>query len=117
MQGLGRHLWQLLAEVTLTMAQARKRKLKEKKAPELPVLNPTAAGIDIGATEIYVAVHPDPGDPEPRTLVRHFHRGPPSVSGLAQELPGELRRDGINRRLLDLRCSRSWKSVALKFAW
>ena len=41
------------------MSQARKRKLKEKKAPELPVLNPTAAGIDIGATEIYVAVHPD----------------------------------------------------------
>ena len=39
------------------MAQAKKRTLKEKKAPELPVLNPTAAGIDIGATEIYVAVH------------------------------------------------------------
>lgn len=50
------------------MRQAKKRKLKEKKAPELPVLNPAAAGIDIGATEIYVAVHPD-CDPEP---VRSF---------------------------------------------
>jgi transposase len=50
------------------MGEAKKRKLKEKKAPEMPVLNPTAAGIDIGATEIYVAVHPD-CDPEP---VRSF---------------------------------------------
>ncbi len=50
------------------MWQARKRKLKEKKAPELPVLNPATAGIDIGATEIYVAVHPD-CDAEP---VRSF---------------------------------------------
>jgi transposase len=50
------------------MWQARKRKLKEKKAPELPVLNPATAGIDIGAMEIYVAVHPD-CDPEP---VRSF---------------------------------------------
>ena len=38
------------------MSEARKRKLKEKKAPELPVLNPATAGIDIGAAEIYVAV-------------------------------------------------------------
>jgi hypothetical protein len=46
------------------MSQPGKRNVREKKAPELPVLNPTAAGIDIGATEIYVAVHPD-CDPEP----------------------------------------------------
>lgn len=50
------------------MAQARKRSQKEKKAAEMPVLNANAAGIDIGATEIYVAVHPD-SDPEP---VRSF---------------------------------------------
>jgi len=50
------------------MSQTKKRKLKEKKATELPVLNPNAAGIDIGATEIYVAVHPD-RVPEP---VRSF---------------------------------------------
>lgn len=59
------------------MAEARKRKLREKKAPELPVLNPTAAGIDIGATEIYVAVHPD-CDPEPvrsfATFTEDLHR-------------------------------------------
>jgi hypothetical protein len=36
------------------MTQARMRRFKEKQAPELPVLNPTAAGIGIG--EIYVVV-------------------------------------------------------------
>jgi transposase len=50
------------------MPQSKKRNLKQTKAPELPVLDPTAAGVDIGATEIYVAVHPD-CDPEP---VRSF---------------------------------------------
>jgi transposase len=57
------------------MAQRKKRKTKE--APELPVLNPTAAGIDIGATEIYVAVHPD-SDPDPvrsfATFTEDLHR-------------------------------------------
>ncbi len=59
------------------MAQARKRKQKEKKAAEMPVLNANAAGIDIGATEIYVAVHPD-CDPEPvrsfATFTEDLHR-------------------------------------------
>ena len=59
------------------MSQTKKRKLKEKKAPELPVLNPTVAGIDIGATEIYVAVHPD-CDPDPvrsfATFTEDLHR-------------------------------------------
>jgi len=58
------------------MSEAKKRKLKEK-APELPVLNPMAAGIDIGATEIYVAVHPD-SDLEPvrsfATFTEDLHR-------------------------------------------
>ena len=54
------------------MAQARKRSQKEKKAAEMPVLNANAAGIDIGAFEIYVAVHPD-SDPEP---VLRFTRTP-----------------------------------------
>jgi len=57
------------------MAQAKKRRAKE--APELPVLNATAAGIDIGAREIYVAVHPD-SDPEPvrcfATFTEDLHR-------------------------------------------
>jgi transposase len=59
------------------MSRAKKRKLKEKKEPELPVLNPNAAGIDIGATEIYVAVRPG-RDPEPvrcfPTFTEDLHR-------------------------------------------
>ena len=59
------------------MSQTRKRKIREKKVPELPVLNPAAAGIDIGATEIYVAVHPD-CDAEPvrcfATFTGDLHR-------------------------------------------
>ena len=37
---------------------------KKSKAVSLPVVDPDAAGIDIGATQIFVAVPPD-RDPEP----------------------------------------------------
>ena len=48
----------------------RKRVSKSKKVA-LPVLNPDAAGIDIGATEIYVAVPAD-RDPEPVRMFATF---------------------------------------------
>ena len=48
----------------------RKRVSKNKKVA-LPVLNPDAAGIDIGATEIYVAVPAD-RDPEPVRMFATF---------------------------------------------
>jgi transposase len=48
----------------------RKRVNKTKKVA-LPVLNPDAAGIDIGATEIYVAVPAD-RDPEPIRMFATF---------------------------------------------
>jgi hypothetical protein len=44
----------------------------------MPVLNPTAAGIDIGATEIYVAVHPD-CDPEPVRSYATFTKDLPTL--------------------------------------
>ena len=46
------------------MSEAKRRKQKQSHAAEPPILNPAAAGIDIGATEIYVAVRSD-RDPEP----------------------------------------------------
>ena len=47
------------------MSRAKKRKTRATKgANEMPILRPNAAGIDIGATEIYVAVPPD-RDSEP----------------------------------------------------
>ena len=49
------------------MSGANKRKDQRAKAKgELPVLNPNAAGVDIGATEIYVAVPPE------ELRARHF---------------------------------------------
>jgi transposase len=60
------------------MAQTKRRKRKASKTQsELPVLNPNAAGVDIGATEIYVAVRAD-RDPEPvrcfPTFTEDLHR-------------------------------------------
>jgi len=51
-------------------AMSRKRKNNKKKvsAPTLYCLNPNAAGVDVGATEIYIAV---PVDRDPQA-VRHF---------------------------------------------
>lgn len=49
---------------------SRKRLGKSKKVA-MPVLNPDAAGIDIGATEIYVAVPAD-RDPEPVRMFATF---------------------------------------------
>lgn len=60
------------------MSRAKERKGKDsKKASELPILRPNAAGVDIGATEIFVAVAPD-RDPEPvrsfPTFTEDLHR-------------------------------------------
>lgn len=46
------------------MSRAKKRKTKAAGTSELPILRPNAAGVHIGATEIFVAVPPD-RDPEP----------------------------------------------------
>ena len=60
------------------------RKTKSKKTTAvLPVLHPDAAGVDIGATEIYVAVPPD-RDPE---SVRSFQT-------FTEDLMAEIRRSG-----------------------
>jgi transposase len=47
------------------------RKRTSKKKVTLPILNPDAAGIDIGATEIYVAVPAEP-DSEPVRMFLTF---------------------------------------------
>ncbi|HEX9155922.1 MAG TPA: transposase, partial [Nitrospira sp.] len=59
------------------------RKTKSKKTTAtLPVLHPDAAGVDIGATEIYVAVPPD-RDPE---SVRSFQTFTEDLMALADWL-------------------------------
>lgn len=60
------------------MSRTNKRKTQDSKwKADLPTLNPDAAGIDIGATEIYVSVRPD-RDSEPvrvfPTFTEDLHR-------------------------------------------
>jgi hypothetical protein len=65
-----------------TMSRAKKRKMQAAKgAREWPVWRPNAAGVDIGATEIYAAGPPE-RDPEP---VPPF---PPSQRTLLVSCPG-----------------------------
>jgi transposase len=54
-----------------SMKDRMPRKRVSKKKVSLPVLSPDAAGIDIGATEIYVAVPAD-RDPEPVRMFATF---------------------------------------------
>lgn len=55
----------------------RKRSKESRKAAVLPLLRPNAAGVDIGAREIFVAVPPS-RDPEPvrsyATFTEDLHR-------------------------------------------
>jgi transposase len=70
------------------MSRAKKRNMKGARgASELPVLRPNAAGIDIGATEIFVAVPPD-RDPQ---AVRAF----PTFTEDLQRLADWLKACGI----------------------
>lgn len=60
------------------MSRSKKQKARDAKTKgELPILKSNAAGIDIGATEIYVSVPPD-RDPEPvrsfPTFTEDLHR-------------------------------------------
>jgi hypothetical protein len=43
---------------------ARRKTSKESRKAVLPLVSPNAAGVDIGAREVFVAVPPD-RDPEP----------------------------------------------------
>jgi len=62
------------------MAQHSKR--KQKKVQSMPVLQPNAAGVDIGAKEIFVAVDGD----RDRNPVRHFSTFTPDIHKAAQWL-------------------------------
>jgi len=73
---------------------ARKGK---RRCDQLPVLHADAAGIDIGASELFVAV-PGGRDADP---VRSFHAGSQRGSRLASALWSSICGDGINERLLD----------------
>jgi hypothetical protein len=60
-------------------------KKRQNREVKLPVLRSDAAGIDIGAEEIFVAVPAD-RDSEPVRRLRHFHGGFECVGRLADEM-------------------------------
>ena len=58
------------------MAKRKQLRTRKRRNRPAPTINPNAAGIDVGATEVYVAV-PTDRDPEPvrtfATFTRDFH--------------------------------------------
>jgi transposase len=60
-----------LSVIHLTEDHMSRKRMNKNKKVALPILNPDAAGIDIGATEIYVAVPPD-RDAEPVRMFASF---------------------------------------------
>ncbi|MCI0556924.1 MAG: IS110 family transposase [Nitrososphaera sp.] len=72
------------------MATKKAKQVSKRKNQQLPVMRPNAAGIDIGATEIYVAVPPD-HDSEGKD-VRSF----PTFTQDLYALADWLKRCGIN---------------------
>ena len=74
-------------------------KKSKRRCDQLPVLHPDAAGIDVGASELFVAVSAD-RDPHP---VRSFKRSLviSMTCGLAAGLRYLLGCDGVDQCLLD----------------
>ena len=79
---------------------ARNGKKKTQKQKSLPFIQPDAAGIDIGATEIYVAV-PEERDIRPVRKFATFTEDLHALGRLAHGLFNQNGGHGIDRSLLD----------------
>jgi len=73
---------------------------RKKRVQDLPVLHPDAAGIDIGASEVFVAVPAD-RDPEPVRSFATFTKDLNALADWLQKLPCSFGSDGVDQRLLD----------------
>ena len=80
------------------MARKRKKDTKANNAM-LPVMRPDAAGIDIGATEIFVAVPADRATENVRSFPTFTQAL--CLGGLVEAMRGEDGSDGIHRCVLD----------------
>ena len=78
----------------------RKHSPKPNTAAITRVVEPNAAGIDIGATEIFVAVPPD-RDAQPVRCFATFTCELEQICRVAQEVRRRERRHGVHRRILD----------------
>src|SRR3984893_19236190 len=83
---------------------AKKKHIKRKSAKAkhnrvLGIHNPHAAGVDIGATEIYIAVPPDRLEMNVRCFGT-FTQDLPSHRAVVERIQSYFRSDGIDRSLL-----------------
>ena len=97
------------------MARNGKKKTQKPKSLPYTYIEPDAAGIDIGATEIYVAV-PEQRDNRP---VRKYATFTEDLHVLADwPWPVQSRRSPWNRReFTGSPFSKSWRAGVWKFAW
>jgi len=79
-----------------------------------PVLEPNAAGIDVGAREMFVAVPPG-RDESPVRVFRHLHRRSGALNRLARAVRGNHSGSGIHWGVLDstVRDSRTTRHPSL----
>ena len=75
-------------------------KKSKRRCNELPVLHPDAAGIDVGASELYVAVSAD-RDPQPVRSFPTFTRDLNALADGLQRCRISLSRNRVNQRVLD----------------
>ena len=82
----------------------RKRHRHKRNPPSRHIapatIRPDAAGIDVGATEVYVAVNSE-RDPDPVAHVLYLHRRTGTVGRVVVRMRRQNRRHGVDRRLLD----------------
>jgi hypothetical protein len=88
---------------------------RRKSIQNLPVIESNAAGADVGATQIFVAVPAD-RDPEP---VRCFDTFTVDLEALADWLEScGIRTVAMeSTEFTGSRCSRFWRGTASKLAW
>src|SRR5271169_5438253 len=77
----------------------RRRRKKGMCLEDRPVLEPNAAGIDVGAREMFVAVPPG-RDENPVRVFRHLHRRSGALNRLARAVWGNHGGSGIHRGVL-----------------
>jgi hypothetical protein len=103
--------WLILEDVMARRKSALSRP-DPAAAALLQTLHPHAAGIDVGATELWVCVPPSavmalsaPSAPTvvaaPCPPLRRLHRRSARHRRLVAAVPGDAGRDGIDRRVLD----------------
>ena len=77
-------------------------KKSKRRCDTLPILHPDAAGIDVGASELFVAVSAD-RDPHPVRSFPTFTRDLHALADWLAAVRDSFRRDGVYQRVLDSR--------------